>query len=1400
VASNRQGPASDAAAYNLQPRGVRRLPAAGQPEDSQRASDYNELARLADEHRASTLYEREHRFDAAKSATYCSERRARRQDRAGPSFYKLGLAERAAKRSASSSFLDDSAPTEEHFKRICKAALPRLMDDTSDEDNDRGDQSDHLLSSDDEDMTDSYDDLDSSDDELEGVQPVDAARAVQEVSRPASSAAAPPALSDHFPAGEDEEDNMWQSVGMAAVPDSCSAQVADAPPDDHLPLEGAEFLSGVTRYIESCIQESFPRTKVESAAPPPNWKSKQPSYYSTADSADGPTPEQVVEMRDDEARLARSRQIHTCQGVCYKYGSKTCRFKFPRPILLATSFKDGVILAKRLDTHCNNYNRAILSCLRNNHDVKFLTTGVDAKATIFYITDYVTKSELSHIQTVTLLKVAVDKIDANLFDRPRPHVDGFTESEDIARQRIFTFLNKLDTDVERSGQWCTLVLLGLPLEYKSHSFRSVSANSFVHRALIANPEDVAVDSGDLPVLNEYSSPIIDLEHPDEEVKFTCQYDDYLYRTDLPTDRLYPRAGELHLFSPYQATIANESLVVELAQMCPLRYIQRVEKKKMSDVRSTLPANHLRFSVRHQQYATHIQVVRDVSNPRVPHPIPVFLGYKLPPRSEDSATYAVSILSILTAYSDPAQLRPDSSVEWVDTLDLYLADLSTIDPHLHSWIREIIGNMTCITTGKKEQSIERAAREKLRFDQGLSVLDPDGPNDCDGGDIDDMPDEEEDYFTAQVPLEVLRILPKDPASQPHLFESSTSLYKEVHPSIDALGVRLGTAGSRPSTSCPVSDLNLKTSFESFGKALHARREEMYRPAPRVGTDLPTGWLGDLVLEFGLDESQAAAFMVMALHVLEVEHYTLSQTLPKPLLTVKKVKQMIFSLGGEGGTGKSKVILAFTKFLQRIKLRHKLRIGAITGVAANQVDGSTISSMLRFGQSLKAQGKASDDLRKEFESVTIFFIDEISFVGCENLQHISNRLCELKNCDEPFGGMTVILAGDFYQIQPIGTTPLYKSADSGRNLADALAGYLKFRKVTHRVTLERQYRMAKDPIYMDFVQRYRDGKQKPVTDNKYLQKRRLSAKNPLRTGHLSHLKEDPVIIVEGNEQRYHINMTKAKAMAAATGQKLFFSVAVDKCSNAALTTKLRYELLMLPDGSSTKYGAGILPLLVGMPVVLKTNIGVELGMANGSIGTIVKITLDEREPAVDYGNIAEPHYLQYQPVVHVQYTDGVDRFQLSGGTDQPLLEKGVCPMSVKFQTRRMKFTHKRKVHGRVQHLKIKRKQLWFLPAFAITVNAAQGRTIRAAIVDLSKPVHQRAEKPYVMLSRVPLGGNLGVQGEWNDTLWEPRPDRTMLNYTKRFLQPLEVETRGNVPTARKIQAIFRALNSVTRQLVV
>ena len=77
-----------------------------------------------------------------------------------------------------------------------------------------------------------------------------------------------------------------------------------------------------------------------------------------------------------------------------------------------------------------------------------------------------------------------------------------------------------------------------------------------------------------------------------------------------------------------------------------------------------------------------------------------------------------------------------------------------------------------------------------------------------------------------------------------------------------------------------------------------------------------------------------------------------------------------------------------------------------------------------------------------------------------------------------------------------------------------------------------------------------------------------------------------------------------------------------------------LLLIYDGSKTKYGAGLLPLVVGMPVKIQNNIGTELGICNGTMGVITKIELDPRERELVKFNSPNPHYLRYHPIsVHV-----------------------------------------------------------------------------------------------------------------------------------------------------------------------
>jgi len=129
-----------------------------------------------------------------------------------------------------------------------------------------------------------------------------------------------------------------------------------------------------------------------------------------------------------------------------------------------------------------------------------------------------------------------------------------------------------------------------------------------------------------------------------------------------------------------------------------------------------------------------------------------------------------------------------------------------------------------------------------------------------------------------------------------------------------------------------------------------------------------------------------------------------------------------ISGPGGVGKSYVLRAIT---EEFKLRDvKFRVTASTGVAALNVEGVTIHSMLGTGikhnvkeaQSLvglKTFHRAMDRL----QFIEAIIVDEISMLSGDYIQMMDFWLKQVRASDEPFGGCQMIFCGDFLQLPPV-----------------------------------------------------------------------------------------------------------------------------------------------------------------------------------------------------------------------------------------------------------------------------------------------------------------------------------------------------------------------------------------------
>ncbi|KAJ7054735.1 hypothetical protein C8F01DRAFT_960856, partial [Mycena amicta] len=84
--------------------------------------------------------------------------------------------------------------------------------------------------------------------------------------------------------------------------------------------------------------------------------------------------------------------------------------------------------------------------------------------------------------------------------------------------------------------------------------------------------------------------------------------------------------------------------------------------------------------------------------------------------------------------------------------------------------------------------------------------------------------------------------------------------------------------------------------------------------------------------------------------------------------------------------------------------------------------------------------------------------------------------VKKDNRPFGGIIIILSGDFYQLPPVQQVPLYKSYSSrdkskSHNAYMARLGRMAWKQIDTVIELTDQKRMEGDPEYAAVVQRLR-----------------------------------------------------------------------------------------------------------------------------------------------------------------------------------------------------------------------------------------------------------------------------------------------------------------------------------------
>ncbi|PLS82048.1 ATP-dependent endonuclease, partial [Candidatus Saccharibacteria bacterium] len=126
-----------------------------------------------------------------------------------------------------------------------------------------------------------------------------------------------------------------------------------------------------------------------------------------------------------------------------------------------------------------------------------------------------------------------------------------------------------------------------------------------------------------------------------------------------------------------------------------------------------------------------------------------------------------------------------------------------------------------------------------------------------------------------------------------------------------------------------------------------------------------------------------------------------------------------LTGPAGSGKTFVLNEFIRLSK--KQGKAVSVTATTGLAATHLGGSTIHAWSGMGIHDELPPRFSEGLsksrRETIENTDVLIIDEISMLHDYRLDMIDAIARDVRGNNEPFGGLQIILCGDFFQLPPV-----------------------------------------------------------------------------------------------------------------------------------------------------------------------------------------------------------------------------------------------------------------------------------------------------------------------------------------------------------------------------------------------
>lgn len=291
-----------------------------------------------------------------------------------------------------------------------------------------------------------------------------------------------------------------------------------------------------------------------------------------------------------------------------------------------------------------------------------------------------------------------------------------------------------------------------------------------------------------------------------------------------------------------------------------------------------------------------------------------------------------------------------------------------------------------------------------------------------------------------------------------------------------------------------------------------------------------------------------------------------------------------LTGPGGVGKTALVKLFTKLYSSSKI---IAVTSTTGTSALLINGTTIHSYLGIGfgtssvEKIVSKIKSMPWLKKRWLNLECLIIDEISMMSPDLFDKLEEIARIIRKSKLPFGGIQLILSGDFCQLPVVGSDKFCFEADSWNFCVE---------ETVYLTEIIRQC----DKTFQDLLNNVRVGN---INDNvKEILNQR---KNVNLTNDFGIM---PTKLYSTNVDVDRINDIELDKLAEK--DLTFYEYEMDTHINAKVSNRAG----VLEKFKKSCNAPEILQLCVGAQVMLLKNLDLANGLANGSRGIVIGFMQD------------------------------------------------------------------------------------------------------------------------------------------------------------------------------------------------